>query len=287
MISERQAYIMGWVQNWDDKVPAFLEGVDDGTAKLAPDGFLRLYDFAKWDQLDHRRRIDYLRGVIDHHAQLKDRHGTTPASICLSKDLILRPEILGCVAAAFTETDDVYIWSGVNAIDLLGELLYTESEFFEEKVLLYLSQISLPLVEMPSFKWERGLPDAIPPTKNRYSDSGYDLTLIKRIKEKNGVIFYDTGIKVEPDTGYYFELVGRSSISKTGWMLANNIGIIDASYRGNIIVALTSGGADVPEIELPNRLVQLIPRNLILMKPIEARLNDTVRADGGFGSSGK
>ena len=40
--------------------------------------------------------------------------------------------------------------------------------------------------------------------------------------------------------------------------------------------------------ELPYKLVQLIPRQLILMEPIEVdSLDDTDRGDKGFGSSGK
>jgi dUTP pyrophosphatase len=93
---------------------------------------------------------------------------------------------------------------------------------------------------------------------------------------------------VQPENGYYFDLVGRSSISKTGWMVANNIGIIDASYTGTVIVALVKIDPDAHEIELPCKLVQLIPRQLILMEPIEVdSLDDTERGDKGFGSSGK
>ena len=281
---------MGWVHSWDGAIPSFMPNDEEACEASGPDEFLRIYDFASWDHLDKRRQIDYLRGVVDHHAQFKWNSDHMTDAVYLLKSVVPDPKILSCVDAAFTESPEVYTWTGVNSIDLLGELLYNESQYYSSNVLSHLSQISLQnmsLVNMPKFKWERGIPEAVPPKKNRYSDAGYDLTLVKKLKENNGVIFYDTGIKVEPDNGYYFELVGRSSISKTGWMLANNIGIIDASYRGNVIVALVRSVPDAPEIELPNRLVQLIPRNLILMNPVEAKLNDTVRADGGFGSSGK
>jgi len=140
---------------------------------------------------------------------------------------------------------------------------------------------------IPEFKWKRTLENAVEPTKNIPSDSGYDLTVISKIKELNGVCYYDTGICVEPPTGFYFDVVGRSSISKTGWMLANNIGIIDATYRGSIIVALVRVNDNADEIKLPMRLVQMIPRSLILMNNIEVdSLSDTVRGSGGFGSSG-
>ena len=82
-------------------------------------------------------------------------------------------------------------------------------------------------------------------------------------------------------------MVGRSSISKTGWALANSIGIIDSSYRGSIIVALIKTDPSALELQLPCRIVQIIPRQLILMEAIEVdSLDDTERGEKGFGSSG-
>lgn len=137
------------------------------------------------------------------------------------------------------------------------------------------------------FLYKRVHCDAIPPKKANVTDSGYDLCLIEKIKEENGVYWYDTGIAVQPPVGHYFEMVGRSSISKSGYMLANNIGIIDADYRGTLKVALVKVNPGAPDIELPARLVQIIPRQLIHMDAVETEiLDDTVRGEGGFGSSG-
>lgn len=137
-----------------------------------------------------------------------------------------------------------------------------------------------------SFKYIKVHKDAIAPSKNHPLDTGFDLYLIKKIKEYNNVSYFDTGIAVRPPNGYYFDLVGRSSIAKTGWMLANNIGIIDFNYTGTVIVALIKIDPNANELELPCKLVQLIPRNLILMNPIESDyIEDTDRADsGGLGS---
>lgn len=140
---------------------------------------------------------------------------------------------------------------------------------------------------MAQFQFKKTLPNAVAPTKAHATDSGFDLVLVEKIKEENGVVFYDTGIAVQPPPGYYFELVGRSSISKTGYMLANNIGIIDNDYRGSIKVALVKHNKDMPDLELPIRLVQIIPqivRDITAMEVTE--LSDTVRGDGGFGSTG-
>lgn len=138
-----------------------------------------------------------------------------------------------------------------------------------------------------TFKFKKTLPDAVTPSKAHPDDSGFDLHLIKKLKEENGVVWYTTGLAVAPPQGYYFELVGRSSISKSGYMLANNIGIIDASYRGDLMVALIKVNPAAPELQMPCRLVQLIPRSLILMEAKEVtELDATARGAGGFGSSG-
>ncbi len=98
------------------------------------------------------------------------------------------------------------------------------------------------------FKFCKNEKDAVDPYKKNASDSGYDLTLIKKIKTDGNVEFYDTGISVEPPYGYYFDLVGRSSISKSGYILANNMGIIDRTYRGNIIVPLIKMNKEKPDL---------------------------------------
>lgn len=137
-----------------------------------------------------------------------------------------------------------------------------------------------------NFKYIKTDNDAISPTKNHELDTGFDLHLIKKIKEHNNVLFYDTGIVVRPPFGYYFELVGRSSIAKSGWMLANNIGIIDYNYTGSIIVALIKVDQHAKELELPCKLVQIIPRKLIMMNFVESDvIDETDRANtGGLGS---
>lgn len=131
--------------------------------------------------------------------------------------------------------------------------------------------------------------NAIIPKKAFEEDAGYDLTIIKKIKDFNSkTSLYDTGIKIEIDEGYYTEIVPRSSISKSGYILANNIGIIDNHYRGNLMIALTKIADDAPEIELPFKCCQLIVREQILSNLIEIdenNLSETKRNDGGFGST--
>jgi dUTP pyrophosphatase len=138
------------------------------------------------------------------------------------------------------------------------------------------------------FKFKKALNNAVAPTKANPSDTGFDLCLISKFQEfDHNVVLYDTGIIVEPPQGYYFDIVPRSSIIKYGYMLANSVGIIDSEYRGTIKVPLTKISDKSPELVLPARLIQLIPRRIHQMTGREVTdFSETNRGEGGFGSSG-
>lgn len=138
-----------------------------------------------------------------------------------------------------------------------------------------------------SFKVTKTLPDAIIPSKPHVTDIGFDLTVIKKLKTIGDVTFYDSGIAITPSLGYFCMLAPRSSISKSGYMLANSVGIIDPSYTGNFIVALRKVDKDADDITLPCRIAQIIPQRAYYPEFVNVeRLDETTRGSGGFGSSG-
>lgn len=186
-------------------------------------------------------------------------------------------------------------WHGINAVDILGVLYKNLScvcnEYLYDK---YINMLTYHVDRVPLFKYMLTIEGAHKPEKSRESDAGYDLWLEKKIKTENGVSYFDTGVAISPEYGYYCELVGRSSIAKSGYMLANNIGIIDANYNGSIIVALVKINSkkeekeneEEDELKLPIKLVQILPRKHM---PIQMQqvysLNRTSRDDdGGLGS---
>jgi len=129
--------------------------------------------------------------------------------------------------------------------------------------------------------------NAKPPEKARPSDSGFDLHIIDKIKRHGNVTLYGTGVCVTPPVGYYFDMVPRSSLSKTGYMLANSVGVIDQGYTGEIMVPLIKLDESALELDLPQRVVQLIPRRWYGFTAVEVdNLIETTRNEGGFGSSG-
>jgi len=82
------------------------------------------------------------------------------------------------------------------------------------------------------------------------------------------------------------EVVPRSSLSKTGWMLANSVGIIDPSYRGNIMVAVIKVDPNAQPLTLPFRGFQLVVRKQFHVDMVNAdELDETNRGHGGFGST--
>lgn len=130
--------------------------------------------------------------------------------------------------------------------------------------------------------------DAVIPSKAHQSDSGLDLTIIGKEKDlSDEVALYSTGIKATiQEEGWDLKIYPRSSISKTGYMLANSIGVVDASYRGEIFVALRKIDPSAEPLTFPVKLVQLLPERVPDVQVVEASLDQTDRGAGGFGSTG-
>jgi len=190
-----------------------------------------------------------------------------------------------------TYGDNTIEFSGTNAMDFLGKIyqddtLERTSTLYQEYLTWVNWKPASKILQCVVLKTD---PDAVIPSKSQASDVGYDLTVIKESKRwlKN-ITLYDTGLKIRVSHGYYAEIVPRSSLSKSGYMLANSLGIIDRSYSGNLLVALIKVDPKAPEIELPFRCCQIIFRAQHHMEMIQITesLDETARAEGGFGSTG-
>jgi deoxyuridine 5'-triphosphate nucleotidohydrolase len=86
----------------------------------------------------------------------------------------------------------------------------------------------------------------------------------------------------------HFTLEPRSSIYKTGFIMANSRGIIDRSYRGQLMAPVLSVGTKLSSVEKGTRLFQVIAPGLGYIKEVAYvdSLPETVRGEGGFGSTG-
>lgn len=181
-------------------------------------------------------------------------------------------------------TSNTLTYYGSNAIDLINKL-YPNDDFynhFTDNKLLH-----EPSTNIPICKFTKTMENAVEPFKTNASDVGYDLTIIAVKKQINDTCtLYTTGITIDIEHGWYTEIVPRSSIIKSGYMLANCVGIIENSYRGELMIALNKIDENSPPLELPSRCCQLLIRKQYHARFIEEnKLSETVREGGGFGST--
>lgn len=88
------------------------------------------------------------------------------------------------------------------------------------------------------------------------------------------------------DRNVSYYLYPRSSISKTPLRMSNSVGIIDAGYRGNLMLSLDNISDEPFLIEKGQRLFQICSPTLdSITMELTDRLSDTSRGEGGFGST--
>lgn len=124
-------------------------------------------------------------------------------------------------------------------------------------------------------------------------DAAMDIYACNEIKEENKYVEYFTGLKVHIPEGHVGLLFPRSSISKTGWSLANSVGVIDSGFRGEVRLRFVKNGNSNQRFnKLPyqsgDRIAQLMIVPIPRITPHEVdSLPDSERGEGGFGSTGQ
>ena len=130
-------------------------------------------------------------------------------------------------------------------------------------------------------------------------NAGYDLKVVVNVAAQPNATLIPLGVKARmiKETKYdeviviedsHFTLEPRSSIYKSGFMMANDRGIIDKTYRGQLMAPLVSVGQAPKSIEAGTRLFQILAPDLgHISKVVYVNsLPETVRGEGGFGSTG-
>ncbi len=157
---------------------------------------------------------------------------------------------------------------------------------------------SLENNEYPDAGFDVFVPDS--PADNRLSSHAFKIDFKIKCAMFNKLSYVECSVKDETNIKYKlnqplgFYMYPRSSISKTPLRLANNVGIIDSGYRGNlggffdIQRGYQLGKHDI--YEQYQRLVQICsntlePFKVILVDDID-KLGTTERGEGGFGSTG-
>ncbi len=98
-----------------------------------------------------------------------------------------------------------------------------------------------------------------------------------------------TGLFIELPEGYEAQVRPRSGLAlKHGITVLNSPGTIDADYRGEIKVLLINHGQEDFTINDGERIAQLVVAQHATVSWVETNsLSDTLRGEGGYGSSGK
>lgn len=100
--------------------------------------------------------------------------------------------------------------------------------------------------------------------------------------------FIPTGLAFEVPEGWALMLYSRSGHGfKNGVRLANCVGVVDADFRGQVIVKLAADAEGRLFIKKGDRIAQamLVPITRVELIEVE-ELSDTERGAGGFGSTG-
>ena len=136
-------------------------------------------------------------------------------------------------------------------------------------------------------------PDALLPTYGSKDAAGADLYALT---EEAGLCIapgetamVHTGLSIELPRGFAGLVYVRSGLAtKRGLAPANKVGVIDPDYRGEIMISLHNHGNAPATVHSGERVAQLVitPYLTATFREVDA-LSDTVRGEGGFGSTGQ
>ena len=140
-------------------------------------------------------------------------------------------------------------------------------------------------------KLKKLTPNAIIPTYGTAQSAGADLYsgMEQPVTIEPGKTeFIHTGIAIAIPEGLVGLVYARSGMAcKKGIAPANKVGVIDADYRGEIMVALYNHGNEAVTVEPGDRIAQLVLTPFITAAFDQAdSLYETDRGNGGFGSTG-
>jgi len=132
----------------------------------------------------------------------------------------------------------------------------------------------------------------LPEVAHPGEDLGYDLFALEGVVlQAQMTVRVRTGIAVEarhPETGGPLGLLVRDRSSMAARGIATTGGVIDAGYRGEILVLMTNLGETAVELKAGEKIAQMIPVPVLtgLVQEVKT-LEVSARAAKGFGSSGQ
>ena len=136
-------------------------------------------------------------------------------------------------------------------------------------------------------KVKRLSPNAILPKRGSPLAAGYDLSAAhETVVPKRGKALVKTDLAIACPENTYGRIAPRSGLA---WKKFIDVGagVIDADYRGNVGVLLFNHSEEDFKVEKGDRVAQLILEQICMVPVMECEeLEDTVRGEGGYGSTG-
>lgn len=141
----------------------------------------------------------------------------------------------------------------------------------------------------PKLLFKKLLAAAVLPSYQTKAASGFDFCSTEQVILKAGEVkLVPTGLSVEIPEGYELQVRARSGLAaKKGVFLVNGIGTIDADYRGEIKIIMSTCSSEPVILEAGERVAQGVLMAVEQAEISEAtELSETERGSGGFGSTG-
>lgn len=215
--------------------------------------------------------INFAKGVLESKAMpLPNGKLIFDSKIDLVRSVL---DNMGCMY----EICDSYI-SVINVIDCLWSIYPSPNnsrlckwfEFLKNKVY---NCIDVPVTDIHEKKY--------------MTDAGADISAVGiSTQYGDNVFILETNTAISIPDGYWGLLAPRSSMARSGFMMTNSIGVIDSSYRGKIKIAVTKIDK-AAELVFPFKCAQLIIIPQVMPRYISSKICiDTMRGDGGYGSTG-
>ena len=119
--------------------------------------------------------------------------------------------------------------------------------------------------------------------------TGYDLTATGIHEETETYVMYNTNVQIQPENiDVDIQIRPRSSIYKTGMVLANSLGTIDCDYEGDLMVVFYKAfSTEESCYKIGDRIAQLVCGGFYELDFVDEEfVGKSGRGDGGFGSTG-
>ncbi len=136
---------------------------------------------------------------------------------------------------------------------------------------------------------KEGCEDLVP-KKAHHDDAAFDLrSCVEMVLPKGETVLVPTGMFMELPYGYEAQVRPRSGLAlKHSLLIPNSPGTIDAGYRGEVGVIMYNGGHQDFSVKRGDRIAQMVICKLPEVDlEVVGELADSLRGEGGFGSTGK